>query len=621
MKKILISGLFVGAAFAPGWAFAQDQEADPANIVVVARRIEQLPESMLKVPITISVQRAIDDIAMRQPQTVTDMLATIPGVTVSRNGGVGGFSAVRIRGAEGEQTLTLIDGVRVNDPSSPGGGYDFGNLLIGNIDTVNVYRGPNSVAWGSQAIGGVVDIHTYSPLTVLNGVVQGEYGYHHNATLSARLSDTVGPVSFGLGGGFFTDDGISSAASGIERDGFRQYAANGKVSVELAKRVSLDFRGFYTKGRAEIDGFPPPTFDFADTAEFSKSQQVTGYVGLNADLPDDKLNNRIAFTLSDINRDNFDPAFGSAPSFIGRGRSERFEYAGRAKFSDSISADFGLEHERSRFNDGFTFAKTHLTSGFGQLIVKPAEMLTLTGGARLDDHQSFGSRTTLGATIELRPSDNTLITANYGEGFKAPTLYQLFGPFGDVTLRPETSTGFDVGVTQTLLDRKLKLIMSYFWRRSRNQIDFDLNSFTYGNIARSRAQGIEMRAEFRPTDHLSMVANFTITDSEGKSDTTSPFARLLRRPKYSFSTSADWHVTQKLGLSATLLMVSHSLDGFGGSTRLDGYALVSTRASWKFNDTIEVFGRVDNLLDERYQTVAGYGSYGRTAHIGARVSF
>ncbi len=620
MKKISIFCLFTATLLVPDAAIAQDQEADPANIVVVAKRIDQA-EKFMVTPIAVTVQRAIDDIVMRQPQTVTDILVTVPGVTASRNGGVGGFSAVRIRGAEGEQTLTLIDGVRVNDPSSPGGGFDFGNLLIGNIETVFLFRGPNSVAWGSQAIGGVVDIHTDNPTADLSGRIVGEYGSQDNATLSARLSDTVGPVQFGIGGGFFTDDGISSAASGAERDGFRQYAANGKIRLDLSERINLDFRGFYSKGHTQIDGFPPPIYAFADTAEYSKSQQITGYVGLNADLPDDKLKNRFAVTLADVNRDNFDPAFGTAPSFIGRGRSERFEYAGDSKFSDRFSAKFGLEHERSRFNDGFTFARTHSTSGFGQLIVKPVNILTLTGGFRIDDSQSFGSKTTLGATLEFKPSDHTQITANYGEGFKAPTLYQLFGPYGDQSLRPESSTGFDIGVTQTLLDYKLKVIISYFLRHSRNQIDFDLSSFTYGNIARSRAQGVEMRAEFRPTDHLSMVANFTITDSEGKSDALLPFARLLRRPKYSFSTSADWQATEKLSLSATLLMLSHSLDGFGGSTRLDGYALVSTRASWKLTDSIDLFGRFDNLFNARYQTVAGYGSYGRTVHIGARVNF
>jgi vitamin B12 transporter len=118
-----------------------------------------------------------ETIQRRQNAALSDLLATTPGVTVSRNGGIGTTTTLRIRGAEGDQTLTLIDGVRVNDPSSPGGGFDFGNLLTGNIERVEILRGPNSVPWGSQAIGGVVNIVTARPTEVLKANVRAEYGY------------------------------------------------------------------------------------------------------------------------------------------------------------------------------------------------------------------------------------------------------------------------------------------------------------------------------------------------------------------------------------------------------------------------------------------------------------
>ncbi|MGC1469794.1 MAG: TonB-dependent receptor plug domain-containing protein, partial [Sphingorhabdus sp.] len=205
----------------------------------------------------------IDEIELRQPSTLSDLLATLPGVTVSNTGPIGGFSAVRIRGAEGEQTLTLIDGVRVNDPSSPGGGFDFGNLLIGNVDRIEVLRGPNSVPWGSQAIGGVVNIITARPGSTNNRALRADYGSNDRANLVGQYGISGDQISASLGGGYFRDDGISAAANGSEADGYKQYAANGALEVKLSDAVSIDLRGYYAHSRAELDGFPPPLYSLS----------------------------------------------------------------------------------------------------------------------------------------------------------------------------------------------------------------------------------------------------------------------------------------------------------------------------------------------------------------------
>ena len=201
------------------------QAAAPGDILVTAARAAQFPEEVGQA-VTV-----IDRDLLLQHQTVivSDLLAQTPGVTVTRNGGVGGFTGVRIRGAEAEQTLVLIDGVRINDPSSPGGGFDFANLLADNVERIEVLRGPNSVPWGSQAIGGVVNVVSARPSFAPSLSARVEGGSFGTAQAVANASGTLGRVAASLGAGDFTTDGISQAATGTERDGYEHLGANGRV--------------------------------------------------------------------------------------------------------------------------------------------------------------------------------------------------------------------------------------------------------------------------------------------------------------------------------------------------------------------------------------------------------
>lgn len=621
---VAVFGLFPGAAFAQDVndnAGKQDIViADRArtDIIVTATGSAQFPEYVGQA-VTLIDEQVLET---RQTLSVTDLLATTPGITVSRNGGVGGFSAVRIRGAEGEQTLTLIDGVRVNDPSSPGGGFDFGNLLAGNIERIEVLRGPNSVPWGSQAIGGVVNIITARPSETLEGSARAEYGSHHKTLLNGRVGHASESLKLSLGGGYLKDDGISSFSGGTERDGYRQYGANGSAELALSNSVRTGVTGYYANSRLQIDGFPAPLFAFSDTAEFSKAKEFYGSAYLSADLFDGRLKQTVRYVLADINRDNFDPASGPAPQFFARGRSNRIEYRGEGDVIEGkLQTVFGFDRERSQFTDGSPKVRTGMDGGYLQVIADPAGSLTLTGGVRVDDHRDYGTKTILSGNLAFRPASNTIVRLAYGEGFKAPTLFQLFSFFGDPNLQPETAKSADIGIEQKLFDARLTLGATLFARRTRNQIDFDLMRFAFNNIARSRAKGVEFFAQAKPSDTLNISANYTLTDSEGRAETATAFTRLLRRPKHSGSLSLDWQPVERASVGTTILAVSSSRDGFGGSLRLGGYTLVGLRASFDITQGITLYGRVDNLFDTNYQTVANFGTFGRNAHIGVRAKF
>lgn len=602
----------------PAWA----QDADDASssstvqdeLVVVASGVEQ-PVAETGRAVT-TIDRA--EIERRQTVVLSDLLATTPGVTVTRNGGVGTVTSVRIRGAESEQTLVLIDGVRVNDPSNPGASFDFGNLLAGSVERVEVLRGPNSVVWGSQAVGGVVNVVTADadgPLA--RGNV--EYGYADTVSANAALSGRSGAFSGAVTGGYYRTDGISAAANGNEKDGYRQYGATGRLGIEFAPGVSLDLRAYYADSRTDLDGFPPPTYGFADTDEYSTAQEIYGYAGLSARVAG--INNRIAFTIADINRDNYDPASGSAPTFIGRGRSERYLYRGDTRIGAIAQAVFGVEHENTRFDDGSTEYSTGMTSGYAELILRPVDALTLTGGVRYDDHRMFGNRTTFGANIAYAAGPGTVFRASYGEGFKAPTLYQLYSYYGDPTLTPETSESWEAGVDQSLLDGAMTFSATVFRRDTSDQIDFDMLTWTYSNIARTRATGVELETRLVPTEGLVLTGNYTHVDTENRSAGSNYGNDLARRPEDTASVSVDYRFPFGVSAGATVTMVGDSFDNAGNTARLDGYALVGVRAEVPLNDALVLYGRIDNLFDAEYQVVSGYGTIGRAAYGGIRLRF
>lgn len=628
MNKSILSSAALTAILVWSPALAQDKRDERSanasadwqrtDIVISATGVEESSDKIGQALTVIDRQT----IEQRQTVNIADLLATTPGVTVTRNGGLGNFTAVRIRGAEGEQTLTLIDGVRVNDPSSPGGGFDFANLLAGSVERVEVLRGPNSVPWGSQAIGGVVNVITAAPTDGFRARANAEFGSFDSVFANAGVSGKAGRFSGSLNAGYLRTDGISAAASGTEPDGYRQYGGTARVGVDITDAVSLDLRGYYANSRLDIDGFGSSApYLPVDDAEFSKTQELYGYAGLNVRLG--QLRNRIAFTIADIDRDNFDPAAGTAPIFFARGRSERYEYQGDWQAADAIRLVAGAQHENTRFNDGSVFVSRGTTSVFGQAILAPIDRLTLTGGVRYDDDSAYGGHTTFGANAVYTLPTGTILRGSYAEGFKAPTLYQLFGPFGlgNPNLQPETARSYDIGVEQRLIGRALTISATWFHRDTRNQIDFDAGTFTYGNIARARAQGLEVGLNVRPTDRLTLSGSYSFIDSINRSVGSNFGKQLARRPRQSVSASIDWKTPVGLSIGATALTVGDSFDDAGNFNRLDGYVIAGVRAELPIGDRFALYGRVDNLFDERYTVVRGYGTPGRAAYGGIRLKF
>lgn len=604
------------AAIAASPAFAQETPSAD-DIVVTAAGV---PQDAGDVGQAVTV---IDRATIEQRQTValSDLLATTPGVTVSRSGGLGTLTSLNIRGAEAAQTLVLIDGVRVNDPSSAAGGFDFANLLAGSVERVEVLRGPNAVPWGSEAIGGVINVVTEQPTDGFKGHAQLEGGSFGTAYGSGGIAGGNDRVNGALTAGWLSTDGISAYDKGTERDGYDQVGGTGRLNVALAPGIGLDLRGYYAHSRVDLDGYPAPDYVFADDGEYAKTQEAYGYAGVHADFADGRFRNRVAVTIADINRDNFDPSVGDAPIFFYRGRSERYDYQGDYTFG-IVRLVAGAEHEDSRMFDGSDHFSTGVTSEYGEAIVNPVKALTLSAGVRNDDHDVYGSHVSFGANAALRLDSGTTVRASYAEGFKAPTLFQLYAPgYGNADLKPETAKSYDFGVEQRLIGDRLVASATWFHRDTHNQIDGDPLTFVYFNYDRTRAKGVELALTMRPTEGSTIQGSYSFIDTENLTPGADFGNDLARRPRQSASVSADYRFGFGLSIGGTVSIVGDSFDNAANTTRLDGYALAGIRAEMPVTHNVSIYGRVDNLFDEKYETVATYGTYGRAAYGGIRLRF
>jgi len=618
---MLKSGLSLVALLAAMPALAQDDD-----IVVTASGIEQ---SRDEVGQAISVIDA-DTIRTRQAVAVTDLLMTTPGVRFNSNGTAGSLTGISLRGAETSQTLVLIDGVKVNDPSSDADRFDFGNLLVGNIRRIEVLRGSNSVVYGSQAIGGVVNIMTGAPAEGYAANASVDYGYSDTLNAKADISGSRGIASGGIGVAYFNTDGISSAGrsvGGVEKDGYKNIVTNAKLKLNFTETLSLDLRGYYIHADLDIDGFPPPTYGLADTPEVSKSDQYVGYAGVNLALFDGKLTNRVAVTWFRHDRDHY-MARGEDADYGFTGKNLRFEYEGVYAPVDQAKILFGYEHERPDYDyyDAFgtTRAKINTDGVYALAIVQPVAGLSLTGGVRHDDHSQFGGATTFGANANYSPNHGaTNIRLSYGEGFRAPSLYQLYDSWsGNANLRPERSKSYDIGFDQSLDDGRATLSITAFQRDTRSQINYDFTTSTYNNLDRTRAKGVEASVTLKPVDALIVTGSYSYIDAKDRSPgSLYQGNRLARRATDAVSVSADYIWPFGLSTGATVTMVGDSFDDPANTRRLDGYAIIGLRASFPIGEHLEIYGRIDNLSDQEYATAYGYGVYGRSAYGGVRVRF
>ncbi|WP_312219932.1 TonB-dependent receptor domain-containing protein [Brevundimonas sp.] len=607
------------------------------DVVVTANRSAQ-PIERVGASVTVLTQAAIE---ARQTPAVVELLAQTPGVSFTRNGGVGTSTGVNIRGAESQHTVVLIDGVKLNDPSSTQGGFNFGNLLIGDTARIEVLRGAQSTLWGSQAIGGVVNIVTAEPTEALQGSLDAEAGARGTTYFRGGIGGANERLSWRLAASRYDTDGFSAFAKGTEDDGYTNTGLSGRLNVKVTDAVSLDLRSVWSSGRNDFDAFN------GDSREYGKTQELVAYAGLNFDLLDGRFRNRIGYAHTDTDRRNFNPDNTvQTLTFDAEGQNRRWEYQGAFAFTEALNATFGLEHEKSEMktrspgdwdpNPAFGRGEAELNSAYGQLQWTVLEGLTLTGGLRYDDHAQYGDNLLgqVAAAWALNEGD-TVVRASWGQGFRAPGLYELYSEYGNLTLQPEEFDNWEIGVEQRLFDRAV-VSATYFNRQADNEIRYNGCSTPstdplctvngagrwgyYRNVQKTEAQGVELVGRVDVTERVNVSANYTWTDAKSASGATDG-KRLTRRPEHMANLAADYAFAFGLKTGVSVRYVGETFNNDTNTVKVDAYTLVDLRASYPIDDHLEVYGRIENAFDEEYQTVMGYGTAGRGVFGGVRVRF
>jgi vitamin B12 transporter len=449
---------------------------------------------------------------------------------------------------------------------------------------------------------------------------------------------------------YFSTGGISAAdkADGNpETDGYRNIGATGNVRVHVLEGVSVDLRGYYAAARSDVDGYNA-AFSFGDTPQYNKNTLMAGYAGLNADLLGGRFHNRLAVVGSRADRKlfgefDFAPpfAFLDRETFSAKGGTARVEYQGTFDLDDDNQITFGAESQRDTYSSaGFgnypsapEQGARRTTSGFGQWQATLFDQLTLTAGVRYDGDSQFGGHTSLKfAGAWAVPEWGTVIHANYGDGFKAPSLYELFSQYSNplTALKPETARGYEVGVKQRFLDDRISASLTWFSRKTKNQIDFfscpfappfpagcDVRPFGfYYNIGRTRAEGAEVEIAADLFENVTASVNLTDMASEDLELRTD----LARRPRITAGGSLFWTPMKDASLGLTITHVGERFDQAGEVQPLEGYTLVNVLGSYPINENVSFFGRVENLFNDRTEPVFAYGAPGRAADVGIRAS-
>jgi vitamin B12 transporter len=539
----------------------------------------------------------------------------------------------------------VIDGIRLSDPSMTSGGYGFSNLFVDDIERIEVLRGPHSILWGSDAIGGVINVTTRKAEKPLEGRFAVEAGSHDTVSAQAGIGGTGARADWRIAASNFVTDGISARSNGTEADGYRRTSASGGATLRLNPDFSVDLRAYWSDSRNDFDGFAGDSLTYGLTTEWA------GYAGLNLALMSGRFVNRLAVTQTETDRRNYDPARSIRPlNFDANGRVRRFEYQGTLALSKAVQAVFGAEREEQRMttasptNSTAPYAQIpHLAdtnSLFGEMRITALAGLTLNGGARYDHQSRFGGNAVFSAGAAYSPDEGkTVLRASYDEGFKAPSLYQMFSIYGTAQLKPEQARGWQLGLERGF-GRFLKASATWFTRDTDNLIDFAFcptsgtlpaecyvpgtNTTRFGyyaNVRKSRATGLELTAEAR-LGVLFAQGNYSWVSAEDRSAGSVDFGRQLARvPRHLANVETGLDLPQGLKASVAARYSGQSFDRAGSTTVLPGYWLIDLRAQWRVIDGLTLQGRVENLGNRHYETASGYSSLGRTVYLGLRSRF
>ena len=560
-----------------------------------------------------------EDLKKQGTTTLLDALRNRTGISTSQNGGAGSLTSLFLRGSNSAHTKVLIDGIPMNDPSGASRAFNFANLTTDNIERIEILRGPQSVIYGSDAIGGVINIITKRGQGTgeLNfSAYGGSLGTHYEGL---QYSGGDEKSYYSIAGSYLETQSVSQAAArfgNTEADGFDVGTVSGRFGWNLQDDINLDYVFRLTNAEVEIDnwdfGAPNPV-DNLNRANLSRN--FANRVQLSKLAMDGRLEHKAAFSLSNYERQdtNVPSPFWAS---VYNGETRLFDYQANYAWNDNNLITAGVMYQDEEASTDLQSQQNQTTTGvFLEDRMTLKENWHATAGIRWDEFSRAGQADTYRfSTIYHLKDKPAHIHASLGTGFRAPALAENLFAFGNPNLAPEMSKGWELGYTTQLKEGSLLLDATYFRNDFKNLIVWNPSSSTLDNVGLALSSGVEVTLAWQLTDRTSMNANYTYTKTLNRQTGE----ELLRRPRHRAMINLEHDLENDLtSVGLTLAYTGSRLDNPGGTTtELGHFMLLNLYLTHKLNDRWTAYFRANNLTDEDYEELFGYGTPGATFYGG-----
>ena len=579
------------------------------DLVVTATRLPT-PESLAPDVQVITGQ----EIQLRQASFAFDVLDTLPGVQISRQGAFGGVTSVMIRGAPSDKTLVMIDGAPVNDPTSPEGTFDFSTVDLEDIDRIEVLSGPQGSLWGSDAIGGVVSLVTRETDGWRASAEGGAFGTVRSTGAIGFANDRE---ALGADVGWYGSDGISKADArdgNTERDGMESITGQLNGRYRATDWLTLDAKARINWAHVDLDGFGGPT-GVIDGPDSQHGWMATGFVrariagpwGVNQEL-----------RVDGMKLDRVDDGFFGGIDFPFEAKGRRLDWRWSAEKTGlgPNSVMVGVERQDDHEAAGDGGRSAHNWAGFAIWRFAPEGPLSTTLSVRRDDPSAYAGVTTVRASGVLKLGGGFSLNGAFGQGFKAPSIFETTYPCFECTppgpaqgLKPEHAQGFDGGLVWTSPGGRVTARLTGYDLTIRNEINYALPQ-GYVNIDRARTTGAE--AELDAVLGWGFHAKASYAYAHARDETG---ATLLRVPANSGSVELDW---THGGAEAALVVRSQSAaQDVSGVIR--AFTVANLSGAWRLNDHVQLTARMENIANAHYQEAFGFGEPGFGLFVGVRL--
>ena len=591
-------------------AFAQEEVETLPEIVVTATRVEESPQDVTQ-DITLITK---DDIEKKGVEFITDALESYTDIGIVQNGGVGKNATLFLRGGSPNQTVMMIDGVKVKSPTT--GSLDLAGIIIDDIERIEVIKGPQSTLYGSEAMAGVINIITKKGRGKPKLTVSAEGGSFSTYKTTASISGAKDVWDYRVTASYFDTGGISAAKGGTEADGYTNKSISTKIGLMPSDKLGVELNLRYFEDISELDSY---SWGVGMVDDLNYVQDGKHYLISAKGMFSILDSYEQTLTLSSIG-DNLkfeDPDTSSNRTSIDT-TMQTADWQHNLYISDTTWTG-GIEYrkEAGEIKDNFNKEVDNKAFYLNGKVKLFDDSFILNAGLRNDEHKTAGIKTTyrIGGLYDFKPYGLKL-KGNYGTGFRAPSLNELYYPFfGNTNLKPEKSESYDIGFEKDLYGDRLLLNAAYFNQQYQDLIEYDFATFTAQNIGKAEIKGIELGLAAAITEDVNLKASHTNMDTVDK-DSNKP---LTRRPTNKFNSSIEYKGRKFIAIGE-YAFVSERYDS-AVDRNLSQYSLVNLKGRYFISDSITLFARVDNLFNENYEEAGNYGVPGVSAFGGVKVEF